>query len=656
MSEAGAVRAPRAPRDLVPLALAALGLAQAAWVGLSLRVPDLNLGYPFPGGDGHDWIANALALSGEPVRFTGRPPLFPLLLAALERLGAASLLPALQQLVLAALALTGYFALRRSRGRLTAALVALYLLANATLLRQALEIMADPLAAVLLAGACVAFVAARDRPRLYLAAGLLGGLAALTQQAALLVLPAAAVTVALLRRDHLRGREPWIGAALLMALVGAWLGLKAAWLGTAGDHLVRNWSLVHPHLGFVGFYAHAALAFFGWPALALIAAGVARAGARQVRRARGSGEGLPHSHRLADALPFTGLLLAGTLLFFVFFYQWPARRFLIYTLVPSVWWLGEGLAALRPVALRALAGGAAILFAALPPPAGRSADTAWLLWPLPPILVEGPAPRLPAGSGSRASTPFAGEPAPGPERRWFRAPLGAVLAAHPWAEVARFTGWERRFEPIDPRLLAVGGSVVYLEQPGAAFEDRYRTLYRLGNALRSRVKVAPAALYPRDWWGWACLEAGIEADEYALFRWQCAGAPAQVVLALSRHHPRAHPLLELAAGERGLRPPMPAAVAGAWERARRLDAEVRRPDGFLVAFLARGPEAEWLRALPFVARTSSLFIVPGAESATVRSELEKGRALAVWEVAGCALRQVSYLGYEVTVVVACEPE
>ena len=149
--------------DPVFLGLAAFALLQAAWVGSQLWVRDLNLHYPFTGGDGLDWIANALALDGAPVRYTGRPPLFALLLAILQRLDASGLLPFLQQLALAAVALIAYGSMRGRYGRLAAALVALCVLANETLLRQALDIMAEPLAAALLAGACAAFIAALAR-------------------------------------------------------------------------------------------------------------------------------------------------------------------------------------------------------------------------------------------------------------------------------------------------------------------------------------------------------------------------------------------------------------------------------------------------------------------------------------------------------------
>src|SRR5881628_1542732 len=65
---------------------------------LALLVPaDLNLTYPFVGGDSHDWIANGLRLAGEDVRYSGRPPLLPLVIALLHRLSALSWLPLLLQ-------------------------------------------------------------------------------------------------------------------------------------------------------------------------------------------------------------------------------------------------------------------------------------------------------------------------------------------------------------------------------------------------------------------------------------------------------------------------------------------------------------------------------------------------------------------------------
>src|SRR5204862_244837 len=57
----------------------------------------LSLTYPFAGGDSYDWIANGLRLAGEDVRYSGRPPLLPGVIALLHRLSALSWLPLLLQ-------------------------------------------------------------------------------------------------------------------------------------------------------------------------------------------------------------------------------------------------------------------------------------------------------------------------------------------------------------------------------------------------------------------------------------------------------------------------------------------------------------------------------------------------------------------------------
>ena len=67
--------------------LVALCLAAFAALAPHLVYPDLNLDYPFVDGDSHDWIANGLFIAGHDVRYSGRPPLLPLALALVDRLG-----------------------------------------------------------------------------------------------------------------------------------------------------------------------------------------------------------------------------------------------------------------------------------------------------------------------------------------------------------------------------------------------------------------------------------------------------------------------------------------------------------------------------------------------------------------------------------------
>ena len=66
---------PRARPDSLFFIVALLGLVRLALLAPELIPADLNLTYPFVGGDSHDWIANGLRLAGEDVRYSGRPPL-----------------------------------------------------------------------------------------------------------------------------------------------------------------------------------------------------------------------------------------------------------------------------------------------------------------------------------------------------------------------------------------------------------------------------------------------------------------------------------------------------------------------------------------------------------------------------------------------------
>ena len=303
--------------------------------------------------------------------------------------------------------------------------------------------------------------------------------------------------------------------------------------------------------------------------------------------------------RLDDALPFTGLLAAALLVFFLALYDFRAGRFLLYPLVPGLWWVGAGLAAIRSTSLRALAGVAAVWFAA---------------WPAP------------------------------------------SFEAHPWRDVASFAARDPSRETIDPALFSDAPSIVYIERPDGSEEGRWRPVYRLGNALRRRVKVAPPALYPNDWWGWNCLGQSLEADEYVLAHWSCPGAPTAAVMAWSRRLPPRVAERQRAARAVGAsRPdsPFPPAEAAGWERARLLAAELERPDGFLVAYRDRGTATASLRALPFVARTSSLVIAPppGLGRDCARSSNAKP-TLGSWETAGCSLRHTQQRGYDMLEIVS----
>lgn len=522
---------------------ALLALAGVHFLLLAPRLvyPDLNWSYPFPGGDGREWLANGLALAGEPVRYTGRVPLLPAVLAALHRGRALALFPLFQQAVMAGLAWAVYRLLRAPCGRGAALALGVATLLSHAWRASALEIMAEPLAVLLLTLASAAFLGAAVAPRRYLAAGLWVGLGALAQPVvSLMALPALGLILAR-RRTHLRSRALWSGAALGLLPPALWMALGPAGAGGAGIVGARQLALLEPQLDGAGFYAAALLDLIGWPGLAAALLALGR--------------------RRSDATLFAAGLALALGGFFVFLYDYRAARFLIYLWPAWALLAGQGLAALRdrrvgkPVLWQAAAC-AVILGAVWPPAAGWSGPAAW---------------------------------AARPEAQAFAAPRAAARADPP-PDAALHTGDQ---------------SVVFLEPAGATAEERYAIQYRLGNALRQRVKVVPQTLYPENWWGWSFARRVQETASLALLRWQPPGDSRRWTLALpSSSAPRS-----LGRQPPGESMPPPETLARQWRIASRIDALVAGPDGFVAVCPSPGPAPEWLRLLPFALRSSSLFVI-----------------------------------------------
>jgi 4-amino-4-deoxy-L-arabinose transferase-like glycosyltransferase len=461
------------------VALAALCLLQFAYLAPRLLYPDLNLDYPFVDGDSHDWIANGLLLAGFDVRPSGRPPLVPLVIAVLARISALRWFPLLN-LAFYLLTLVGFY---RLAARLTAAapafVAALLLLADASLQGLSLELMADLAAACLLLWSWFALAAAARHPRQYLVCGLLAGLSALAQLAALLALLPAVVAVALRRRADLQSPWAWGGALLWVLPAALWTLLARTALGAAGSGTLGAaagglpyFSLVRPHLGGLAYYLVAALSLLGLPACLLLPLGVAA------------------SLRRAAAEHLYGLGLAATLLvFFVLLYDVNAKRFLLYVLWPAAWLIAAALAwiARRSRGLALAAAALAVAAAALPlPVAGH--DAGWAaVWPLPPVYLQ-------AGMTWRGI-----EGSPDLDRstlRLTRPPLGSLgawsVAARAAAAYAARPRGERR---LASSLFAGDRGALFLYREAGDAGGRYRTLTRLSNALRKRVKFVPLAFY-----------------------------------------------------------------------------------------------------------------------------------------------------------------
>ena len=307
-------------RDRSFLALALLCVGHVAWLAAYLVYPDLNLDYPFLDGDSPEWISNGLRLAGEDVHYTGRSPLLPLAIALLERCGVLSWLPVLLEALFHGTVLVFYGLTARLAPRWAAFAIALSLFLSHSLQGFAPQIMADLPASCLLFLSARAFVLAGERPRLYVVSGLLAALSYLAQSAALLWAPAAVVTVLWSRPRHLRSPFVYVGLVLFVGLPALVKAVLLAFVGTEGNLPARQWELLRLHADSIPFYLWSLASVLGIPACLLLVPALVAAARRAVARSS------PELFSLA--------LLGGLLGFFVFLYDFNARRFLVYIAWP----------------------------------------------------------------------------------------------------------------------------------------------------------------------------------------------------------------------------------------------------------------------------------------------------------------------------------
>lgn len=529
-------------RDPLLGCLGLLAVLQAVALAAPLVYPDLNLDYPFMGGDSWDWIANGLRLAGHDVRWSGRAPLLPMAIALLERAGVLSWLPVLLVALFHGTVLAFYPLAARLTSRSAAFAAALALMVCHPLLGLSLEVMADVPASCLLFLAARSFLLAREETWRYRGAGLLGGLSALTQPIGLVLALPAALTLALQRREHLRSRALWTGAALFAALPGLWMAFRPA--GGEADIPSRQWDLLSLHFGSVPFYAQALLSLLGAPACAALAAGLWIA----VRRRE----------------VFVVALFAALAGFFVFLYTWEAERFLAY----PVWMAGLLIA---------------MALAKLPRPALAAAAV---------LVVAG------------AALPSPGEP----------------------LQIRR--AWERRapVPHLDPEAVRQDRSALYVHETAP---DRYRTITRLGNALRKRVKVVPRS-WLEPWWGWMRMERlGAIGEEEVHRVWLPGTADSWVLVG------------EVEAGEGGR-------GREGLRLARAIVEELQGWDGY-VALIAGEPHP-WQLYLPFLVETTELYVPePGQEGEILRI-FEAAPNLGERRIGPVAVRRAEILGRKASLV------
>ncbi len=565
-------------------ALAVLAAVQYAVLAPHLLYPDPALGYPFLGGDTFSWLLSAQALLGEPVRHALRPPVLPLVLALLSRCGLLSIFPLLGLAFQHAAALGAHVVLRSRFGRPVAFVTGLLVLVGTSVLILAFQVMADLPAAILLGASCAAFLAAGRSPRRYELAGLLAGLSAVTQQAALLLPLPMAITVIAFRRDHLRRVHLWLGAVAFAVFPASWFVAKKLAAGTFLDVGLRQWGLLGFHPENASYYLVAALSFWGWPALVLAVAGAVSSVRALAGRRRGAGRGPGRDRDEAAWALFPLLTVVVLVLFFALFYDFLAKRFLVYAFFPALVLVARGLSRLAGSRAFAPAAVLAVSIAAWPL-ANPELSSMAVVWPLPSVDAV-----LPTGSALRHPIP-----------RWKEARLEAVDLATEW----RRSLWSRvlraaRDRPASrPPPIALPDDArvaIYVlgSRPGGP--SRYEGLTRLGYLTRLPVTLVPADLYPEDWWGWRRLEPLGTSDRFRLFGLRLPGAPAAIV-AFGERDRRGGWLARSARSGTGSGPDPPGRrIREARRVARKVGAVVRAGAGPATVL----PEVvgEWTRFLP----------------------------------------------------------
>lgn len=606
--------------DLLGWLLAGLCLLHLALLAPALVYPDLNLDYPFMDGDSHDWIAGGLRLAGHDVRDPGRSPLLPLVIALLDRLGVLSALPIVLQLLFHGTILAFYALAARRGPRRAAFAVSLALLLSHSLHGMSLHVMADVPASCLLFLGGRAFVLAGTSPRpprRYLASGLLGGLSALTQSAGLLAAIPAALTVLIHRRRDLRSGWLWAGALLFVALQGLWIAARLTVFGSVGTTTARQWDLIEPGVDSVLFYLWSLVSLLGLPGVLLLGAGLALA-IRDARR---------------DDDRFFWLAQFGVLaVFFVFLYDFDAKRFLVYLVWPAGLFVAGSLGRLRRGPAFAAAAGLLVAGSLLPLP-GEGNDPSWAgLWPLPPVHAQAPLTARPTGS---------------PEIH----PSGIRLETFSVANLLRLANLHRvwsaraawaatpRPERLDPSRVAADRSALFLYRNPADGGGRHRTLSRLSNALHKRVKFVPAA-WLDPWMSFLTIEpVGVIEPDYAVFRARLRGIEGSWLL--------------VTPGDAPLRPQSAGAVEPALRSGLDRAEEIRRAlpengaSGIVVLLPRHDPSCFYL---PFLLETPDLIVVDPGQERALRERIAGAPQLGRKRTAGAEILVVEVLGRRTAVV------
>ena len=493
------------PVDGVSLIFLFLATANFLLLSALLFYDDPIVDYALMIGDAPDWVANGFFFLGHPVVYSGRPPLFPLVLAGLESVSMLKLAPLFLQGLVFVTGLGMYRMLSRTCDRLLTALATMAWLTNATWVWWSAVWMADIPAACLLGWSLIFWQrrATDGRPG-YLLAGLAAGLSAVTQPIAVLFALPVFATVFWHRRVDLRSREFLAGVFLFVAPGIIWVLVRLRLVGTLGDVVYRNWGAVGLQVDALhsnaSFYAWSLVALVGIPAVVPVAIGMWTAARRSLRQ------------------DWAALVLGGfvtIMAFFVLVYDSSTARFLSYVYPFLLVFLVVGLCRIRRSLVAVLL---AILIVAWGLPL-RVEMMKWpriVLWPFPLVDLKMAAQNV---DGTWTLLPAVE-----------RIPLSATLERNPYVLFKRTRNLEK-----PPRLEGVSfeadqHAVYFPESSGYQHRLYHRT--RLGNQLRMKVYQVPFALVAKSWPLLPSKRLGLQ-DAVVLYRVRLPDEPRSNLIALS---------------------------------------------------------------------------------------------------------------------------
>ena len=293
--------------------------------GVILIYPDLNLLYPYMFNDSWDWIANGFYYVGYNVNYSVRAPGLPLIIMLLEKNNILNLLPLLNQLVLFGIYCFLYKILKLYFSRVVSFAVILILFFNFFLQNFSLYILADLYALFFILLGVFYYLKADKNAKFYLLASLFWSISFLFQYAFVFIIPAIIIHFLIFRRNT---KKKYLIYAFLTAIliISPWFIYRRIKFGDFLYTKIAQIELFNFHLDGIFYYFIGLIAILGLFAFLILCIGLIDFALKCKNN---------YWQNKKPRLQFfvlTILISIAWFIFWVLFYDWNDRRFLLYLL------------------------------------------------------------------------------------------------------------------------------------------------------------------------------------------------------------------------------------------------------------------------------------------------------------------------------------